>query len=120
MCCPTRHTAYETDPQSVTDERPSKIASMRHKSNRKHSFCLEENSVVQCAAAVIRNQYLVLEVNINNPMICSLISYTTVGKQCLNNSFHPLLANIVNENESAVTCFQVFHDERCYINNTFP
>lgn len=76
--------------------------------------------MVQRAAAVIRNQYLFLEISINNSLICSLISYTTVGKQCLNNSFQPLLANDVNENGSAAKCFEVFHDERCYINNIFP
>lgn len=83
-------------------------------------FCLEGNSMVQSAAAVMRNQYLLLEISINNSLICSLISYTTVGKQCLNNSFHPLLANDVNKNGSAVKYFEVFHVERCYINNTFP
>lgn len=61
--------------------------------------------MVQCAAAVIRNQYLFLEISINNSLICSLISSTTVEKQCLNNSFHPLLAIVVNENGSAVKCF---------------
>lgn len=67
----------------------------------KKIFCLEGNSMVQRAAAVIRNQYLVLEISLNNSLICSLISYAIVGKQCLNNSFHPLLANFVNEDGSA-------------------
>lgn len=67
----------------------------------KRIFCLEGNSTVQCAAGVIRNQYLFLDSCISN----SLIGYTTVGKQCLNNSFHPLLPNIVNENGSAEKYF---------------
>lgn len=64
----------------------------------KRIFCLEENSTVQHAAAVIRNQNLFLETCISNSLICCLIGYTTVGKQCLNNSFHPLFPNIVSEN----------------------
>lgn len=85
----------------------------------KRIFCLEGNTTVQCAAAVIRNQYLFLEICISNSLICSLIGYTTVGKQCLNNSFHPLFPNIVNENGSAEKHFEIFHDERGYINKTF-
>ena len=71
--------------------------------------------MAQCAAAAIRHQCLFLEISINNFLLCSSTHNTSVGKQCLNHTFHSML---VNENGRAVKCFEVFHDQKCSTNNT--